>query len=555
MSKTLLILLEILGSLGVFLFGMRVMSEGIQKVAGEKMRHFMETITKNRFTGIFTGAFITSIVQSSSATTVMVVSFVNARLLTLRQSIGVIMGANLGTTFTFWIISILGLKFSLSHIALPMIGIALPFLFSRNSKTRDTSETIIGFGLLFIGLSFLKDSVPDIKNNPEVLAWLQHYTEFGFLSIILFIGIGIALTIVVQSSSVAGAITLTMAYKGWINFEIAGAIVMGENIGTTITAYLASIGTGVNAKRAARAHFMFNIIGVCWMLCLFYPFTRLVDWLIPGDANDNDAIANHLAMFHTSFNFCNILVLTPFIAQIEKLVIWLVPEQKADKAQEGSLKHISAHSVHIGELDLIEAEKEITRMASLSESMFRGFMEIYLNPSEDMSEQVKKIKQQEDESDKVARELVEYLIKCSSSQLSEKSALHVVAMTRAVSEIESICDWCKRLTNLAARRYRKNRFITSVKDEEIIHYSNQVLQFFEFFRVRLNRDISASDMETALELETQIDSNLKTLRKNAIQRMYLSGDIKAELLYIDILSHFERIGNHALNILQALRQR
>ncbi|MBP3357508.1 MAG: Na/Pi cotransporter family protein, partial [Opitutales bacterium] len=272
---------QIIGSLGVFLYGMKLMSDALQRLSGEKLRLIMRSMASNRFKGILSGTLVTSIIQSSSVTTVMVVSFVNAGLLTLREAIGVIMGANLGTTATAWIVAILGFKFSLSSIALPIVGVGMITTFCKKPGWRSTGEMMIGFGLLFMGLDFLKASVPDIGANPEALAWISHYSNMGFLSTLLFLVFGIILTLIVQSSSVAMAITVTMAAKGWISFEASAAIVLGENIGTTITALLASIPAGLTAKRAAITHTIFNVLGVVWMLAVFHWFTDLVCYLVP----------------------------------------------------------------------------------------------------------------------------------------------------------------------------------------------------------------------------------------------------------------------------------
>ena len=283
MFEIITMILKLMGALGVFLYGMRVMSEGLQKSAGTKLKSILDFMTQNRVFAVLTGFIITAFVQSSSATTVMVVSFVNAGLLELAQAIGVIMGANIGTTVTTWIVSLIGFKFKITAIALPVIGIGLPLIFSKVQKRKDFGEVLVGFGLLFLGLMFLKQSVPDIKTHPQALSFIQNFTDLPFfLSTIIFVILGTILTIVVQSSSAAMAITVTMAAFGWINFPTAAAIVLGENIGTTITAYLASIGTSVNARRAARAHFLFNIFGVIWMLFLFRFFVgdnNRMQWL------------------------------------------------------------------------------------------------------------------------------------------------------------------------------------------------------------------------------------------------------------------------------------
>jgi len=544
-------LLEILGSLGVFLYGMKVMSEGIQRVSGEQLRGMMAAVTRNRFFGITMGATITGIIQSSSATTVMVVSFVNANLLTLRQSIGVIMGANLGTTATFWLISFLGLKFSMSSIALPIVGIGLPMIFAQKPRIRDTGETLIGFGLLFLGLSFLKHAVPDIKAHPEMLEFLQHWTSYGFGSVIIFMFFGVLLTVVVQSSSVAGAITLTLAYKGWIDFPIACSIVLGENIGTTITAYLASLGASTNAKRAARAHFMFNVIGVIWMLLVFYKFVDMIDYLMPGDATNPEDLPNHTALFHTLFNFINIFLLNWFTPQLVRLVTWMVPD-KEEPPKENTLQHISVHNLNIGELNLIEAEKEVDRLGKLSEKMFQNFLEVYHHPEKDLTKKVREIKDQEETADAIYAELTDYLVRCSRRRISDYSVARVVTLSRVISELESICDLNHQLTTLATRRYKKNRVLDST-NEELDAYATQVLNFFSFLRKKLSSEMTTFDLKIARDLEKDIKATLKMLRKASIDRMSVeSSQIKSELLYIDTLSAFERIGNHMYNILQIL---
>lgn len=545
------IILTILGSLGVFLFGMKVMSEALQKVAGEKMRGIMAAMTRNRFIGVGSGTLITALIQSSTAATVMVVSFVNARLLTLREAISVIMGANIGTTFTFFIISYMGIKFSMAQLALPLIGIGLPFVLWKSAKGRDIGEVLIGVGLLFLGLEMLKQAVPNVEDHTEVLEFIQSMMGMGYFSIFLFMVFGIILTIIVQSSSVAGAITIMMAYKGWIDYTSAAAIILGENIGTTITANVAAIGGSTGAKRAARAHFVLNIIGMCWIFFLLPFFTSLIAKINPSVGNA--AISENLAWFHFTYNVINIGMLIWFIPVIERIVVWLVPQQANDE-EKSNLVYISPNSLRTGELDMVEAQRETVRLAELSEKMFKGFLDIYSNPDHDMAEQVKAVKAQEVLSDKIALELTNHLIHCSTRQLSEGSAAKVVALTRIVSELEDICDWCKRLANQADKRYRKNQFLPMETDREILLYGELVMQFLQFFRTRLNTAITPADMEKAAMLERQIDTSLKKLRKQTIRIMSTSGEIKAGVRHIDILSQIEKIGNHALNILQAMRQ-
>ena len=333
-------ILELIGSLGLFLFGMKVMSDALLRLAGNKMRSILATMTSNRFLGIATGFLITSVIQSSSATTLMVVSFSNASLLTLPEAISVIMGANIGTTITAWLITLLGFKVSMSSIALPLVGFGFLFTFSKKENTKNWGGFIIGFAILFIGLQFLKDAMPNIDENPQILEFLKQYTNAGFWSVLLFLLIGTILTLIIQSSSATMALTLIMTAQGWIPFELAAAMVLGENIGTTITANIAAIVGNYQAKRTARAHFIFNVLGVIWMLAVFYPFLQLISWMVQrlGSASpfvSAAAVPVAISLFHTVFNVLNTFLLVWFIKPIARLVEKMVAEIVApDKAIE-----------------------------------------------------------------------------------------------------------------------------------------------------------------------------------------------------------------------------
>ncbi|MEP0133145.1 MAG: Na/Pi cotransporter family protein [Eudoraea sp.] len=325
-------ILQLIGSLGLFLFGMKVMSDALLRLAGNKMRSILAAMTSNRFLGIATGFLITSVIQSSSATTLMVVSFSNASLLTLPEAISVIMGANIGTTITAWLITLLGFKVSMSAIALPLVGFGFLFTFSKKENTKNWGGFIIGFAILFIGLQFLKEAMPNINDNPQILEFLSRYTNAGFLSVILFLLIGTILTLIIQSSSATMALTLIMTAQGWIPFEMAAAMVLGENIGTTITANIAAIVGNYQAKRTARAHFIFNVLGVIWMLALFYPFLQLISWMVQklGSASpfvSAAAVPVAISLFHTVFNVLNTFLLVWFIKPIARLVEKMVPEK------------------------------------------------------------------------------------------------------------------------------------------------------------------------------------------------------------------------------------
>jgi phosphate:Na+ symporter len=550
--------LEILGSLGMFLFGMKIMSESLQRLSGEKLRGIMHAMTGNRFSGLTTGFSVTCLVQSSSASTVMIVSFVNAGLLTLFGAIAMILGANLGTTTTFWIISILGFRFRISAIALPMIGIALPLIFSRKRKLKDLGEFLIGFGLLFLGLMYLQQSVPDIQSNPEALEFITLFTGRGVLSVISFIVFGAVLTVMVQSSSVAGAITLTMAHQGWIDYPSACAIILGENIGTTITANLAAVGGNANAKRAARAHLIFNIIGVIWAIFLFTPLSDLVLFMVGPSEVGPRSLPILMAAFHTTFNLINIALVIGFVKQLERLVVRLVKEPTGKRLLEPQKNpHVTYESAmipHTGELNIAEAERDVERMGTITRELLNLFTDVFENGGDDLPALVLKAKQLEQESDILSFETTAYLLRISSAGLSKATLGRIAALLRVVAELEEVCDCGYRLVMMAERKHRKGRVLPPETLGQVREFSNIILQFMDFYTSRLRGPVNAADMETAYQLEKFIDSFRKRLRKDSMNRMQLSGDaVKAEMLYVDILNNMESIGNHSINVLQALR--
>jgi len=620
---TVVTILSILGSLGVFLYGMKIMSEGVQACAGDKMRLAMATMTKNRFTAMLTGLFTTGLIQSSSATTVLVVSFVNAGLLTLVQSIGVIMGANLGTTVTAWIIAIIG-KFSIAKIALPIIGVGLPFFFVGKNKYKSFGEVLIGFGLLFFGLGLLKGAVPDVRGSlsagdMDTVEMIQNFIAmihgYGFGSVVLFMLAGVVLTFVVQSSSAAMAITITCASLGWLGdlsttegqlivFQNSAAIVLGENIGTTITAWLASLGTSVNAKRAARAHFLFNVIGVLWMLAVFYPFSKgvwsLAEQLpdsmkavkkvkakklpkdihqtnIQGEKTDSKTaaavtdeekveaaaqaeekeasllasaskVAFATAIFHTVFNMLNIFFLIWFVPQIAALVKKWVKDKKDEEAPR--LRYISQSLVDLGELNIVEAESAIRKLSGLSVKMFKGFVDVLDHPKEDMSKEVSALKKIEDESDLMMHDITEYLVRCSARDIGAANATKIAGMLRVTQELEECIDCIYRLVKLNERRYKKGRTFSQEQADSIREFAGNIERFIEFTDAHVLNQISEDDIATAEALEDTSDTMRKKFNKSAMKRMPNSSDVKLEMINIDINNHFELIANHALNIVQ-----
>lgn len=565
-------LLQILGALGIFLFGMKIMSEAVQRIAGKRMRTALAGLTTNRFAGIFTGFVTTTLVQSSSATTVLVVSFANAGLLTLIQSIGVIMGANLGTTITAWIIAVVG-KFSVAKIALPVIGIGLPFVFIGKDKAKSWGEMFLGFGLVFFGLALLKDSVPDVKTlmqeDPGTADLIEHIVTWmggrGFLSVLMYLVGGVVLTLLVQSSSAAMAITITCAMNGWLGdvssdpilvFQNSAAIVLGENIGTTVTAWLASIGANTNAKRAARAHFSFNILGVIWMLALFYVFTplcwdlaaQLPDWV--REKNEKMGkfdVAFATAIFHSSFNFLNIVVLVGFVPQIAKFVEWWVKEPKAKVG--GKLKYISQGLVDLGELNIAEAENSAKQMGELTIEMFEGFVEVADNPDTDLSAKVAKLKQIEDTCDELLNDITAYLIHCSTHEIGKGNASRIAAMLRVVSEFEEATDRIYRLVKAVQRKYDKGLRFAPDQAAEIDRLCKEVSLLLKTGMESLSGG-TPELLERADELERGIDKMRKVHNKGSIKRMQDGADVPTEVIYTEINNQLEAVGNHGLNIVQ-----
>ena len=557
----------ILGSLGIFLFGMKTLSEGIQKTAGEKMRQVMATMTHNRLAGVGTGFLTTCLLQSSSATTVIVVSFVNASLLTLVESIGVIMGANLGTTLTAWIIALVG-KFSLAKIALPIVGIGTPLIFIGKGRWKSTGEILIGFGLLFYGLGALKEAVPDVKSmlastDPAVVLQAENWRAFieaisgkGYLSLLMFFVGGIILTIAVQSSSAAMAITVTLALNGWIGFEESCAIVLGENIGTTVTAYLASLGANVNAKRAARAHFMFNSIGVIWLLIAFYAFIPLVESIgsnLPETfktEKHTTAISFNLAIFHSLFNLINICLLIGFVPWIAKIVTRWVKEEKG--GTQTRLHYITQNLVEVGEMNLPEAQKAVEGMAELTIEMYNGFEKVFSDRSTDLAKAVAECKEQEDAIDQCMADITEYLVRLSSAELSERNAGAITSMMRTVAELEEASDCVYRLVMLTERRNRKgHKPFSDDTTLSLKRFTRSIGEFLNFTRDNLNPPVSLNALREAEEYESTADEMRRMLNKAAVSRMQKEGDIKAEMLQIDINNQLDKIGNHCLNAIQS----
>lgn len=540
--------LELLGGLGLFLYGMRIMSDGIQRRSGSKFRRTLGIFTTNRFAGVLTGLGVTAIIQSSSATTVLLVSIVNAGLIGLEQAIGVIMGANIGTTLTGWIVSVLGFKFKITTLALPAIAIAMPMFFSKKEKLREIAGILIGFGILFLGLHMMKESVPDLKNNPEVLEFLSRFSDKGYLSLFLFVAVGTVLTVVVQSSSAAMAITLTMAYKGWIDFPTASAIVLGENIGTTITAYLASLGMNVNAKRAARAHMLFNLVGVAWMFLLFIPFLNGVDAIVPGDSADPHNIPIHLSAFHTAFNIANMGLLIGFVSFIARLARKMVPDPS--EPEELKLTFISAQTAEDVESNLISAQAELARMAAMVYDMSTWVMNALQEDAEAIQQTRTKISEYEDKTDELQVSISLFLTNCMTGSLSEDQAHRIQAMYRMAHELENVGDSCKSVIRVLEKRALKEWTFHESGIDHLIEYQGHVMDFLKYNNDFLSRAISDFSLEFARSMEDNLNAQRNKLRK-VVRRSLSTGtdvDVRGELAFLDIVRHMEQVGDACFNI-------
>ena len=548
--------IDLIGGLGIFLIGMRWMSEGIQKRAGDRLRSVLRTMTENRFAGILTGLGVTALIQSSSGTTVLLVSLVNAGLISLRQSIGVIMGANIGTTLTAWIVSIVGFQFRITDIALPAIAIALPMYFSKRQHLREIADVLIGFGLLFLGLHLMKESVPDIGSNPDALAFLRNWSDLGFWSVVIFIVVGAALTVLVQSSSAAVTITITMAFRGWIDYPVAVAIVLGENIGTTVTAYLASLPMGTNARRAARAHMIFNGFGILWMTAVFYPFVDLVDWIMPGSSALPQNIPIHLSLFHTLFNLTNTFVLLPFVRTLERIVTALVPERRQVTTTGAyRLVLVSPRLPDALDSNLITVRGELTKMAGHAAEMLESVMTASREP-EKLQAIRPALESTEQRVDDMQEALTRFLTESMRQSISGVQARSIHAAQRIAHEIEGVSDACFSIGMLLEKLHGKGRRLHADADTEILAYMTQVMDFLTYNANILDRKVTRPDLNAAEAMEDGIDKVRNRLRKRSRKSIERDAktDVRGELIFIDIVRHLEHIGDHCLNMSEAVAE-
>ena len=598
MDYSILDFLCLLGAVGLFLYGMKVMSEGVQKAAGDRLRNILSAMTRNRFAGLLTGCAITALIQSSSASTVMVVSFVNAGLMSLAQSMAVIMGANVGTTFTAWIIAIFGFKVDISTFVLPLIGVAVVLLLMNKSKTKSIGEFLIGFSFLFMGLGLISDYVPDLQNNPEMFAVLRDYASGGIKSVLVFTLVGLVLTMVIQSSAATFAITLIMCTKGWITFDLACALVLGSNIGTTITPILASLSGNVAAKRASMGHLLFNLLGTMWCLCVFIPFAEFNAWLTEtiGQGNpealygfvtnleqtdpelynhlfDNSLPAGHdvirqignmqmsvsfgLSIFHTTFNLVNVMVMIWLTKLYVKIVEWLVPSKNRDE-EEFTLKFISGGLMNAAELNIAQAEKEIVvyaervgRMINMAHTLLHT-----KEKSEEYNTLYSRLEKYEDISDRMELEIAHYLNRCAEGRLSNEGKLRIAAMLNIISEIESIADSCMGIGKILDRKIQQNVDF----NEEIYGnidtmyvYVNQAMEMMNS-QLKDLEHISGKSLIDSYNKEREINNYRNILRGANVEN--INGhhyEYQAGIYYMDIIGDLEKTGDYIINVIDTLR--
>lgn len=554
--------LNLLGALGFFIFGMKIMSEGIQKAAGNKLRQILSSMTRNRVLGVFTGFLITLLIQSSSATTVMVVSFANAGLLSLVESIGVIMGANIGTTVTAWLIAFFGFKIKISSFALPIIAIGFPMMFAKRGTIKSFAEVLIGFALLFLGLDALKGAVPDLNQNPEVLSFLATFTDYGIFSTMLFVLVGTVITIIIQSSSAAMALTLTLLYTDVITFEIAAAMVMGENIGTTITANLAAIVANVHAKRAARAHLIFNVIGVIWMTLAFPFFIDLIKWMwIPFQQGLSTAVPDisgsqeelQLSLFHTVFNIINTLLMVGFVPMIARVVVKMVPS-KGDMDEEFHLEYIGTGMMLTTEAAILEAKKEVTKFGKLTKKMV-GFIPKLLVETDQKAfkKLLARVRKYEEITDRIESEVSNYLAKVSEGELNPSASERIRSMLSIINDLERIGDVCYQMSKAIERKSEKKVWFTPEQRQNLQEMFNKVDAAITHMIVNLENDYSGADMNKAHELEKEINKLRNKFRKehlvNIEQGEY---NFQSGIIYNDLFSSAERLGDHIINVSEAI---
>ena len=551
--------LTLIGSIGLFLYGMKLMSEGLQKIAGDRLRSILASMTTNRFSGTLSGMLATALVQSSSATTVMIVSFVNAKLISLAESMAIIMGANVGTTLTTWIIAVCGFRFDITPYILPLIAIALPFFNSTHNKRNTWGEFLIGFALLFLGIEILKNAIPDVTAFPAALDAIQGFCSIGYPAILLSLLAGILLTMMVQTSSAAFAITAMMCISGWIPFEIACSLVLGSNIGTCIPPLIASLPASTMAKRAAMGHLLFNVVGVIWAISLYYPFCQFIAWLcISLGMNDPQSADNSclgLAMFHTIFNLANLLLMLGFTKQFVAVVSKLIPDKTVDN-DTFKTQYIDNHFIASGEIALLQARKEVNQYADEVYKMFVLIKTMLHEPlySGRQIELFDKVKDLEEQSDRAEIEIADFMNKIDLKTLSYESEMLSRRLYKLVDELESIADCIYQISCTLKRKSEERVFFTAQQNKDIdkmITMTEEAL--VHMIKCMEKEELSESSMIKAYNFEDEINNFRTMLRNQLLEHTEANQDhYQQSTYYMDLISECERIGDYIINVMTAM---
>jgi phosphate:Na+ symporter len=544
------ILFKLVGSLSFLLFGMKLMSDGIQKSTGKSLHKALSFMTKNRFMGLLTGIFVTMIIQSSGATTVMVVSFVNAGLITLAQSVGVIFGANIGTTVTAWIVALFGFNFNIAAVAIPLFGLGYLLRSVKKLKKETLGEAIMGFSLLFFGLDLLKNLL-DV--NPEQISVFQSIFNHGLWSYILAIFLSIFFTALLHSSSAVSAIVITLSYQQLLSWEIAAAMILGSNIGSTIDAIMASFGTKVNARRAALIHVMFNVFGFILVMVFFKPFLEFTDWIVPGPIENSITI--HIAMLHTLFNVFSTIIFIPFTQHLAALSEIIIKPKKGEVPDTYSLTFIKPSMKDNYEAYIIQAEKEIADMTDIVMDMFTTVQKGFVNRTEEfIEEHYEKLSKQEDYADQMQEQISNFLVQYSHLPIADRTKHNVSIMLRIIDDLESITDECFSILLLLKRSIEKDMTFNDEDMERLEPYGELVQQFLLFIKKNINKHLQQDQLRLAEILEDQVDAFRKNLKKVARKRLEKGADVRSELLYIDLVRYIEKIGDYAFSISEALAE-
>ncbi|MCR5612143.1 Na/Pi cotransporter family protein [Treponema sp.] len=543
------IFIEFLGALAFLLYGMKLMSDGVQKSAGERLQRALSVMTGNRFVALLTGLVVTMVIQSSGATTVMVVTFVNAGLLTLVQSVGVIFGANIGTTITAWIVSLSTFDFNIAAMAIPIFGLGYIFTLHKRAIYKNIGEALMGFGMLFLGLEMLQSAIPQ---DPEKLMWLKNIQDYGVLSILAGFIIGIIITALLHSSSAFSGIVISLAIKNAISWEFAAALTLGSNIGSTIDAVLASMGTSADARRSAFIHVLFNVLGTVLVLIFFEPFLNLVVYLTPGRADSNIGI--RISMLHTVFKVLSTVVLLPMQTPIIALSKFFIREKENEVSNVYRLEFLESMGKENIAAYIIRAEKAIADMTDIVTGEFDRIQIGLTNRDNSfIDNHVEEAEKAENYLDQMHEQITHYLVKCESLHITEKQLNHISLMIQIVEELENMSDNCFATIMLISKSISKNMKYQQEDMDRMIPYVELARQFLQFIRININKQLDENKLSMATELEDQIDMFRKNLKKLARKRLESGADVKSELLYIDMVRQIEKIGDNCFSISESLR--